>query len=246
MAFALRAVARGARPQVATPVLHQRQRRRIDHGQAGAGIGRLRGEAGVERRGDFRAALPRALAGEARALRGDETGVDILLRAAPALAHISGDACDLVIRKYAGEIGHVPVEAAIADADRAVDAVEQDLRDDIGLRGDERRAVERRHRACHARGVVLMAGRAARDEDVGAALVCCLGQFARHGATLGMADRDRLRIVVEHHRAPQGERDRDPIDRQRNAAMLLIGLEALGRRLRGRGCFAHFAPPFFS
>src|SRR3546814_11817126 len=124
MAFALRAVARSARPQVAAPVLDEGQRRRLNRRQRTAGIGRLRGEAGGERRGDFRAALPRALAGEARALGLNETGVDILLRAAPALAHIAGDARDLVIRKHAGEIGHMSVEAAVADADRAVDAVE--------------------------------------------------------------------------------------------------------------------------
>src|SRR3546814_337057 len=91
MAFALRAVARSARPQVAAPVLDEGQRRRLNRRQRTAGIGRLRGEAGGERRGDFRAALPRALAGEARALGLNETGVDILLRAAPALAHIAGE-----------------------------------------------------------------------------------------------------------------------------------------------------------
>src|SRR3546814_8044489 len=77
MSCALRAVARSARPQVAAPVLDDGQRRRLNRRQRTAGIGRLRGEAGGERRGDFRAALPRALAGEARALGLNETGVDI-------------------------------------------------------------------------------------------------------------------------------------------------------------------------
>src|SRR3546814_20202113 len=99
---ALPILARSARPQVAAPVLDEGQRRRLNRRQRTAGIGRLRGEAGGERRGDFRAALPRALAGEARAVGLNETGVDILLRSAPALAHIDGDARELGIGRASG------------------------------------------------------------------------------------------------------------------------------------------------
>src|SRR3546814_20587455 len=107
------------------------------------------------------------------------------------------------------------VEAAVADADRAVDAVEQDLRDDIGPGGAERRSVERRHRARHARGIVLMAGRAARHEDVGAAHVRLLGPFARPLPALGMADRARLRIVIPPPRPTPAATARAPINTPR-------------------------------
>src|SRR3546814_11860196 len=90
---------------LAAPVLDEGQRRRLNRRQRTAGIGRLRGEAGGERRGDFRAALPRALAGEARALGLNETGVDILLRAAPALAPIAGAARHQIGRASGRERG---------------------------------------------------------------------------------------------------------------------------------------------
>src|SRR5690606_12973846 len=93
---------------------------------------------------------------------GDELRVDFGLAGPvawrPPVAYVAHDAGDLLVVEHAREVRHVPVEDLRADPDRPVDAVQQDLRHHLAIRGDERRVRQWRDRAAHAGAVRLVAG----------------------------------------------------------------------------------------
>ena len=126
--------------------------------------------------------------------------------------------------------------------DGTVDAAKEDPGDHLRPCSNERRPGQWRYRTADTQRIVLMARAAPRGEDVRSRRNGVARRLHGPLCPLGTPDPDRGIVVEQHDTAPDRECYRNPVDRQWDATVLLIGFETL-IRFMGSLANAHLPSP---